>query len=107
MTLKRLATEQIFKEQILTGSTVKIVLFEATWHGSSQILIPILERIQQKLTVEISKVCIEENPMVAESYGIMKIPTILLFQEGKLIDHIVGIVPAIKIEAKILEHVSV
>jgi len=107
MNLKRLETEQEFKERVLTGTNLKVVLFEAKWHGSSQILIPALERIQQKLDVDITKVCIEQNPIVAETYGIMKIPTILFFKDQKIMDHLVGIVPARKIETTIVNHLSV
>lgn len=104
--LKKLENEQEFRERVLTGKELKVVIFEAAWSGSSQILIPALERIKTKLNVDITKVCIEQNKEIAMTYGIMKIPTILLFKEQKIIDYIVGINPVIDIEYKITQHLD-
>ena len=51
MMLKKLEDEQEFRAEVLTGKDLKVVIFEAVWSGSSQILIPALERIKTKLVV--------------------------------------------------------
>jgi thioredoxin 1 len=54
---------------------------------------------QYRGQLKVAKVNIDDNPKTAETYGVMSIPTLILFKEGKILDTIVGLVPKERLEA--------
>lgn len=87
------ATEQSFDREILNG--VVLVDFWAAWCGPCKMLAPILEEIDAEIgdEVKIVKVDVEENPVIAEEYQIMSIPSLLLFVDGELKAKTAGFLP--------------
>lgn len=77
-------TDQDFEETVLRSSTPVLVDFWADWCGPCHMVAPVLEEIageqQGKLTV--AKLDIDSNPEVARRYGILSIPSLLLFVDG-------------------------
>jgi thioredoxin 1 len=67
-----------------------VVDFYADWCGPCRVIIPTLEEIQEEIGVEIVKVNIDECPDIASQYGVMSIPTLLIFKSGVKIDANVG-----------------
>tara|TARA_Y100000287_G_scaffold124875_1_gene100687 strand:+ start:145 stop:468 length:324 start_codon:yes stop_codon:yes gene_type:complete len=83
-----------FEEQVLKNENLVLCDFWAEWCGPCKQISPILEELSEELKenkVTIAKVNIDENPETPSKYGIMSIPTLLLFKEGKLISTQVGL----------------
>lgn len=79
-----------FKEVIKEGKIV-IDLF-ATWCGPCKMLSPVLDEISEEITTtKFFKVDVDDNSDIAREYGVMSIPTILIFENGELINKIVGL----------------
>jgi thioredoxin 1 len=78
-----------------------LVDFWASWCGPCLRVAPTLEAIakEQAATMRLGKLNVDENPRTAQRYGVMSIPTMLLFKDGKLVDGIVGALPRAQIEA--------
>ena len=75
----------------------------APWCGPCRILSPIIEEMAHDYAGKIAfgKVNVDENPRVAMEYGIMSIPTLLIFKNGRLVDRIVGAMPRKLLEPRI------
>lgn len=83
-----------FKEALATNKTV-LVDFYATWCGPCKMLAPVLEEIGQELTDDyiIGKVDVDEYFDLARSYGIMSVPTLLVFKKGEESLRSIGLKP--------------
>ena len=89
----------------LTNHGLVLVDFFATWCGPCKMLGPVLEDLaSDRSGVEIVKVDIDENEALARSYGIMSVPTLMLFKDGQLIDQKVGFLPKELLTKWIEEH---
>ncbi|WP_288745386.1 thioredoxin [uncultured Enterococcus sp.] len=84
-------TNQTFDAAIASGLT--LVDFWATWCGPCRMQTPILEELSRELSgnKKIAKVNVDQERNLALKFGIQSIPTILVFQEGRLVDRLVGV----------------
>jgi thioredoxin 1 len=79
-----------FKKVIKEGKTV-VDLF-ATWCGPCKMLSPILDEISDEITTtKFYKIDVDDNEDIAREYNVMSIPTVLVFENGELINTIVGL----------------
>jgi thioredoxin 1 len=99
-----MATEELTVKgfnEFIKEDTV-LVDFYAEWCMPCVMLSPIIEELSDKIEkVKFGKVNIDDNKEVAEKFGVMSIPTMILFKDGKEIDRIVGALPGDAIEEKL------
>ena len=82
--------ENEFKNVISTGKV--LVDCYATWCGPCRMLSPIIDQLSDEIKeVSFYKLDVDDAPNVSEEFGIMSIPTLLLFKDGKLNETIVGL----------------
>ena len=82
-----------FEEKVLKNTNIVLCDFWAEWCAPCKQISPILEELSVELQgdkITIAKVNIDENPEVPSKYGIMSIPTLLLFKDGKVVSTQVG-----------------
>jgi thioredoxin 1 len=92
-------------EEIIKNNEKVVVDFWASWCMPCKMVAPIFEKIAEKYKNEIifAKLNVDENPDIASEFGIMSIPTFLVFKNGEVVGKIVGAMPEKILEEKILE----
>jgi thioredoxin 1 len=93
-------TDATFDKDVLNASEPVVVDFWAEWCGPCRMIAPALEEISKSLNgkVKIVKLNVDENPGTAAKYGIMSIPTLMLFKDGQLASRQIGAAPKQKLE---------
>ena len=88
----RIVNEEEFNE-VLKENKLVLVDFFATWCGPCRMLSPILEEIKEENNgkFEIVKVDVDESEKLARKFGIMSVPTMIIFQDGTEAEKIVGL----------------
>jgi thioredoxin 1 len=89
-----------FESEVLKATGAVVVDFWAEWCGPCRQIAPALEEISGSLNgkVKIVKLNVDENPQTASKYGVMSIPTLMLFKNGEMASRQVGAAPKQKLE---------
>ena len=96
-------TDTSFKEEVLDSNVPVLVDFWAAWCSPCKMIAPIVEALAQEYDgqIKVAKVDVDANPITPGMFGIMSIPTLMLFRGGKAEERIVGYQPKPALEAKL------
>ncbi len=96
-------TDSNFDDEVLKSEKPVLVDFWAPWCGPCRAIGPIVEELADAYRdrVKIAKLNIDENPKIATIYGVMSIPTLILFKNGSAMDKLVGLSPKERLEGLI------
>lgn len=98
--------EKNFEQEVLGSPTPVMLDFWAIWCGPCKVLEPIVDELshEYKDRLKVAKVNVDENNTLAGRYGIMSIPTLKFFKNGKVVGEVIGAAPKSTIEAEIAKH---
>lgn len=85
-------TSENFENEVLKSDKNVLVDFWASWCGPCKMLAPTIEAIAEEYdSFKVGKVNVDDEPELAQAYGISSIPTLILFKDGKAADMMVGL----------------
>ncbi|MFA5075847.1 MAG: thioredoxin [Patescibacteria group bacterium] len=87
-------TDNNFEAEVLKSTVPVLIDFFAVWCGPCQMLGPIVDELAKELAdkqVKIAKLDVDQAPQTAEKYGVMSVPTLIIFNQGKEIERMIGV----------------
>lgn len=101
-------TDENFKKEILESKVPCLVDFWAEWCGPCRRVGPVVEELAAEFAgkFKIAKLNVDDGQKTSSTYGVMSIPTLLFFKDGKVVEQIVGAVAKQELKAKIEEHLG-
>lgn len=88
-----------FEKEVLEHKGTVIVDFYGTWCMPCKMLAPIVEKVVEDNNLKLAKVDVDDNEELIKKFGIMSVPTLLIFKDGKQVNSVSGVVS----ESRILE----
>ena len=83
-----------FEEEVLKSEKEVLVDFWASWCGPCRMLSPLVDEVAEERTdIKVGKINVDDQPALAQKFGIMSIPTLLVFRNGEVVNESVGAIP--------------
>jgi thioredoxin 1 len=94
-------TRKNFEREVMESDVPVVIDFYATWCGPCRMLAPIVSEVAEEFgkKVKVCKIDVDEEPEIAEEYGISSVPTLLLIKNGDIVSWITGFVPKEEVQA--------
>lgn len=99
-------TDQNFQEEVKNSSVPILVDFWAEWCAPCRMIAPVLDEMADEYEgkIKIGKLNVDDNRSIAAQYGVMSIPTLILFKDGEMVEQMVGAQPKENL-AKVIQSV--
>ena len=95
-------TDNNFAAEVLEAGQPVLVDFWAPWCGPCRIIAPHLEELDsEREDLTVVKINVDENPETAAKYGIMSIPTLILFKNGQVAKQVIGALPKARLQQEL------
>jgi thioredoxin 1 len=96
-------TDDSFQAEVIESEVPVLVDFWAPWCGPCRMVAPVVEEIAKEKAdaLKVVKLNIDENQQTAMSFGVMSIPTLMVFRHGQQVKTVIGAYPKKKLEAEI------
>ena len=90
-----------FEQEVLNSDIPVMIDFWATWCMPCKMLAPTIEELAEEANgaYKVGKIDVDKSPSLAAQFGVMSIPTVIVFKNGKAVDKTVGVVPKSQLEA--------
>lgn len=101
-------TDVNFEDEVINADIPVLVDFWAEWCGPCKMIAPVLDEIASELDgkLTIGKLDVDENQSTAMAFGVMSIPTLMLFKNGQQVETIVGFQQKTQLMSKIQAHLN-
>jgi thioredoxin 1 len=86
-------TDKNFEEEVIGSDKPTLVDFWAPWCGPCQMMGPVIDEVSKEVAdfAKVGKVNVDENPETAQKFGVMSIPTLILFKKGENVKQMIGV----------------
>jgi thioredoxin 1 len=108
MSKPKAITDDTLEAVVKEAETPVLVDFWAEWCGPCKMIAPILDEIAEERADDLTilKLDVDENPQSAIKFGVMGIPTLILFKDGEVVERITGYLPKDRFLAKLEPHLN-
>lgn len=91
-------TGENFQTEVVASEVPVLLDFWASWCGPCKMLSPVVDEIaEERSDIKVGKVNVDDEPELAQTFGVMSIPTLVVMKDGKAVNKSVGVAPKAKI----------